>query len=98
LRSADAGCGWLRAILVNAYRDRIRRDARTVDEIPVDDVADFSLYRILAEVDPFPYSDSLHVDFLHALGREDVREVLLLPATTGRRWCCDTSRGLPPRR
>src|SRR5919106_6277909 len=81
LRSADAGCGWLRAILVNAYRDRIRRDARTVDEIPLDDVADFSLYRTLAEEDPFPYSDSLHVDFLHAFGREDVREALLrLPA------------------
>jgi RNA polymerase sigma-70 factor, ECF subfamily len=81
LRSADAGCGWLRAILVNAYRDRIRRDARTIDEIPVEDIADFSLYRTLAEEDPFPYADSLHVDFLHAFGREDVREVLLrLPA------------------
>jgi RNA polymerase sigma-70 factor, ECF subfamily len=77
LRNADAGCGWLRAILINTYRDQLRRDARSVDEIAIDDIETFSLYRTLAEEDPFPYSDSLHLDFLHAFGREDVREVLL---------------------
>lgn len=77
LRSTDAGCGWLRAILVNAYRDRIRKEARSVDEVAVDDVEGFSLYRTLTEEDPFPYSDSMHLDFLQAFGREDVREVLL---------------------
>src|SRR5262245_17861110 len=68
LRSADAGCGWLRAILVNAYRDRLRRQARSVREVAVEDVEGFSLYRTLVEEDPLPYSDSLHLDFLHAFG------------------------------
>jgi RNA polymerase sigma-70 factor (ECF subfamily) len=29
------------------------------------------------EVDPLPYSDTLHLDFLRAFGKEDVRDVLL---------------------
>jgi RNA polymerase sigma-70 factor, ECF subfamily len=28
-------------------------------------------------VDPLPYSDSLHLDFMRAFGTEDVRDVLL---------------------
>jgi len=63
--------------MVNVYRDRLRGDARSVEEIPTSHLDDFSLYRTLAEVDPFPYSDSLHLDFLHAFGKEDVRAVLL---------------------
>lgn len=77
LRDADAGCRWLRAIMVNVYRDRLRKQARSVDEVAVNHLDDFSLYRTLAEEDPFPYSDSLHLDFLQAFGKEDVREVLL---------------------
>jgi RNA polymerase sigma-70 factor (ECF subfamily) len=34
------------------------------------------LYRTIAEEDPFPYSDSLHVDFLCRFGPEDVWAVL----------------------
>jgi len=77
LKDAGAGCHWLRAIMVNVYRDRLRGDARSVEEIPTSHLDDFSLYRTLAEEDPFPYSDSLHLDFLHAFGKEDVRAVLL---------------------
>jgi RNA polymerase sigma-70 factor (ECF subfamily) len=77
LEDEAAGPAWLRRILVNAFRDRLRKEARSVDEVAVEDVEDFSLYRTLAEEDPFPYSDSLHLDFLHAFGREDVRAVLL---------------------
>lgn len=74
----DAAVGrWLKAILVNAYRDQLRKQARSVEELPVEEVEDFSLYRTLAEVDPLPYSDTLHHDFLWAFSREDVREVLL---------------------
>ena len=43
----------------------------------MDHVEEFSLYRKIADEDPFPYSDSLHLDFLHRFGREDVTEVLL---------------------
>lgn len=76
LRDLDAAGGWLQQIMLNALRDRLRKQARSVQEVAMDDVDDFSLYRTIAEEDPFPYSDSLHADFLQAFGREDVREVL----------------------
>ena len=74
----DAAVGsWLRSILVNVFRDQLRKRSRAVDELPVEEVEDFSLYRTLAEEDPLPYSDTLHHDFLRAFGREDVRDVLM---------------------
>jgi RNA polymerase sigma-70 factor (ECF subfamily) len=74
----DAAAGsWLRSILVNVFRDQLRKRSRSVDELPVEEVEDFSLYRTLAEEDPLPYSDTLHHDFLRAFGREDVRDVLM---------------------
>jgi len=76
LGDPEAGVGWLRQILVNAHRDRLRKEARSVQEVAVDEVDDFSLYRTIAEEDPFPYSDSVHMDFLHSFAREDVHTVL----------------------
>jgi RNA polymerase sigma-70 factor (ECF subfamily) len=72
----EAAPAWLRSILVNCCRDRIRRRARRPSEIWIEDLDEFSLYRKLAREDPFPYSDSLHLDFLHRFERSDVREVL----------------------
>ncbi len=77
LSAPEAGGAWMQAILVNAFRDRLRKESRAVKEVAVEEVDDFSLYRTIAEEDPFPYSDSLHVDFLRAFGREDVRAVLM---------------------
>ena len=77
LEDPQAGVGWLQRILVNAFRDRLRKDARSVQEVAVSEVDEFSLYRTIAEEDPFPYSDSVHMDFLHSFGREDVHAVLL---------------------
>lgn len=77
LQDDAAGGGWLRAILVNVHRDTMRRHARSFDELPVADPDDFSLYRTVAEEDPFPYSDTLHLDFLQSFSTEDVRQVLL---------------------
>lgn len=77
LRDNEAVGGWLKTIVVNAYRDQLRKRARSIEEIPVDDVEDFSLYRTLIDADPLPYSDALHEDFLVAFDREDVREILL---------------------
>jgi RNA polymerase sigma-70 factor (ECF subfamily) len=37
---------------------------------------EFSLFRKIAYEDPFPYSDSLHLDFLEDFGPEDVRAVV----------------------
>lgn len=76
LQATEAGPAWLQQILVNAFRDRLRKQARTVEEVDVEQIDDFSLYRTIADEDPFPYSDSLHLDFLSAFGREDVYAVL----------------------
>lgn len=74
----DAAAGrWLKTILVNVFRDELRRQGRVVEEVPVAEVQEFSLYRTLVEVDPMPYSDTMHHDFLMAFGRDDVREVLM---------------------
>ena len=74
----DAAVGrWLKTILVNVFRDDLRRRSRVVEEVPVAEVEEFSLYRTLVEVDPMPYSDTMHHDFLMAFGREEVREVLM---------------------
>ena len=71
-----AAPAWLTAILVNCCRDRARGRGRRAAEVELDEADDFSLYRIIADEDPFPYSDSLHLDFLHQFGPEDVRAVL----------------------
>ncbi|HZD79055.1 MAG TPA: sigma-70 family RNA polymerase sigma factor [Actinomycetota bacterium] len=76
LRSPKAAPGWFSSILVNAYRDRLRKDARQVPEVSLDGLDEFSLYRQIAEEDPFPYSDALHQDFLGLFEAEDVHRVL----------------------
>ncbi|MGH2984937.1 MAG: RNA polymerase sigma factor [Solirubrobacterales bacterium] len=77
LRDRAAGPAWLTSILVNCCNDRWRRKARRPDEIDFDELERFSLYRTIAREDPFPYSDSLHLDFLGEFGPEDVRAVLM---------------------
>jgi RNA polymerase sigma-70 factor (ECF subfamily) len=77
LRDDEAAPRWLKSILVNVFRDQLRKRTRTVEQMPVGEVDAFSLYRTLVEVDPLPYSDSLHLDFLRAFGQHDVRDVLL---------------------
>ena len=71
---------WLTAILVNCCRDRVRARVRHPDPIDVDELEqleEFSLFRHIAHDDPFPYSDSLHLDFLYQFGRDDVHAVLM---------------------
>jgi RNA polymerase sigma-70 factor (ECF subfamily) len=76
LEHESAGPAWLTSILVNVCRDRGRAQARAPAEVSIEAVAEFSLYRKIANEDPFPYSDSLHLDFLGQFGPEDVRAVL----------------------
>jgi RNA polymerase sigma-70 factor (ECF subfamily) len=77
LRDDEAAKRWLKTILVNVFRDQLRKRSRTVDERPMGDLSDFSLYRTLVDEDPFPYSDTLHTDFLQVFDSEDLREVLI---------------------
>ena len=72
----SAASAWMVSILVNYCRDRGRARSRQPIEVNIDDIEEFSLYRKIADDDPFPYSDSLHLDFLHQFGKDDVREVL----------------------
>ncbi|MGH9110832.1 MAG: RNA polymerase sigma factor [Acidimicrobiales bacterium] len=76
LRDHRAGGRWLRVIMTNVWRDRVRKTARQPVEVPLDAVDGFSLYRTLVEEDPFPYSDTLHLDFLGAFSEDDVHIVL----------------------
>jgi RNA polymerase sigma-70 factor, ECF subfamily len=76
LEHSSAGPAWLTSIVVNVCRDRGRARARAPAEVSIESVGEFSLYRKIADEDPFPYSDSLHLDFLEQFGSEDVRAVL----------------------
>lgn len=76
LRKKEAGGKWLETILLNCFRDRLRRKAHQVTEVPLDGLDEFSLYRQIAEEDPFPYSDTLHRDFLGLFEPADVHRVL----------------------
>jgi RNA polymerase sigma-70 factor (ECF subfamily) len=81
LRDRQSGPKWLRVILTNVWRDRVRKNSRHPHEVPIDSVEEFSLFRTLIEEDPFPYSDSLHFDFLGTFTDDDVHAVLeRLPA------------------
>ena len=75
LKEKSAAQAWMASILINVCRDRGRSKARH-PEVSIDDIENFSLYRTIAEEDPFPYSDSLHLDFLCQFTREDVHQVL----------------------
>jgi len=77
LQQAAAAPAWMTSILVNCCRDRGRANARRPREVDFDELERFSLYRKIAYEDPFPYSDSLHLDFLAEFGPEDLRAVLL---------------------
>jgi RNA polymerase sigma-70 factor (ECF subfamily) len=76
LESLEAGRDWLTSILVNCCRDLWRARGRSVEVVELDGVDEFSLFRKIADEDPFPYSDSVHLDFLQQFGTEDVRAVL----------------------
>ncbi len=76
LRDVEAAPSWFRQILLNCVRDRHRWEAVRPREQPADPRPDYSLYRKIAEEDPWPYSDSVHLDFLHSFAREDVWKVL----------------------
>jgi RNA polymerase sigma-70 factor, ECF subfamily len=76
LRDVQAAPAWFRQILLNCVRDRYRKESGLPQEEPVDPLAHSSLYRKIAEEDPWPYSDSVHLDFLRVFSEADVWNVL----------------------
>lgn len=76
LRDPVAAPAWFRQILVNCARDRFRRESSGLEETPADDLGEYSLYRTISDEDPWPYSDTVHLDFLQSFSQDDVWEVL----------------------
>lgn len=78
LRDQEAVKTWLFTIATNCARDRWRARGREPGSVPLE-VADpedeFSLFATIAIEDPFPYSDTLHLDFLRLFEDEDIHAV-----------------------
>jgi RNA polymerase sigma-70 factor (ECF subfamily) len=77
LRDAGRVRPWLTQILTRLVIDRRRAPER---ELAVGDLAEldrFSLYDLVWDEDPLPYSDHLHRDFLAQFPDDDVRHALL---------------------
>lgn len=77
LREPDRIRPWLLKILSRLVLDRHRTPSR---EVTVGDLAEldrFSLYDLIWDEDPLPYSDQLHRDFLSQFESDEVRSALL---------------------
>jgi RNA polymerase sigma-70 factor (ECF subfamily) len=73
---------WLSQILTRLVLDRHRTGQRELAVGDLDALDRFSLYELVEQEDPFPYSDQLHRDFLAQFEDEDVRRALeALPET-----------------
>ncbi len=75
LRDPERAKSWLFQILSRLVIDRHRRAGREI-AVAVEDLDRFSLYDLIWEEDPLPYSDRLHDDFLAQFRDEDVRAAL----------------------
>lgn len=65
---------WLTKVLYSACRDRHRKEAEHERDVSLEER--FDLFDKLVEVDPFPYSDRLHLDFLDLFDDERLIEAL----------------------
>ena len=68
---------WLFQILSRLVIDRHRSTRHEVPLSPTEEVDRFSLYDLIWEEDPLPYSDRLHDDFLARFPDGEVRAALL---------------------
>jgi RNA polymerase sigma-70 factor (ECF subfamily) len=77
LRDAGRVRPWLFQILSHLITDLHRGRAAEIPTFDPQELDRFSLYDLVWDEDPFPYSDRLHDDFLAAFRDEDVRRALL---------------------
>lgn len=76
LRNRERPRPWLTRILTSCHYDRYRAEHGTSETISLDDETHFDLFDKIAEEDPFPYSDRVHLDFLELFDDERIIEVL----------------------
>lgn len=75
LRNRERPRAWLTRVLTNAYHDRLRaKRGKEPAHLPADEP--FDLFDRIAEEDPFPYSDRVHLDFLDLFDDVKIIEVL----------------------
>ncbi len=77
LRQPERVKSWLFQILSRLVLDRQRSEPREIAVGDLEELDRFSLYDLVWEEDPFPYSDRLHDDFMAQFEDEDVRRALL---------------------
>ncbi|MGH7391636.1 MAG: sigma-70 family RNA polymerase sigma factor [Candidatus Rokuibacteriota bacterium] len=77
LRDADRIRPWLCRILSRLVYDKHRGDPREVAVGDLTELDRFSLFDLIDQEDPFPYSDQLHRDFLARFDDGEVRRALL---------------------
>lgn len=77
LRQPDRVRGWLSQILTRLVIDRARGEPPETMVGDLEALDRFSLYDLVQDEDPFPYSDRLHEDFLAQFETDEVREALL---------------------
>ena len=76
LRNPERVRSWLFQILSRLATDQQRTGDREVLTGDLTELDHFSLYHLIADEDPFPYSDHLHEDFLAQFQDEEVRRAL----------------------
>lgn len=77
LRDTDRMRPWLSRIVARLVLDRQRGADREIAVGDMDELDRFSLYDLVADEDPFPYSEQLHQDFLAQFQTDEVRQALL---------------------
>jgi RNA polymerase sigma-70 factor (ECF subfamily) len=77
LRNPERVRSWLFQILSRLVTDQRRAGEREVLMGDPNELDRFSLYELIADEDPFPYSDDLHEDFLARFQDEEVRRALM---------------------
>jgi len=77
LRQPDRIRSWLFQILSRLVLDRQRAEPREVASGDLEELDRFSLYDLIWDEDPLPYSDNLHGDFLAQFTDDEVRAALI---------------------
>ncbi len=77
LRDPERAKSWLFQILSRLAVDRQRTGSREVTGAEAEELDRFSLYDLIWDEDPLPYSERLHDDFLAQFRDEEVRAALL---------------------